>query len=309
MFNVIFLSTISKSWIWLFAIILFDLLILAIYLHKKKNKTSESAASETTKNTSSTAFQDKFEITTTSPNKSAIYLFGSFKIYNAEELEITNKFTPLLKELFLLIILNSTDKNNGISSGAIVEKLWSDMPIKNGRNNLAVNIGKLKAALGIDFQDFLTSNSGVWKFELPSDNPTIYCDYLTTLQHLNSPQKLSISEIKELIAIVYKGGLLTDQPHEWLDSYKAVISNKLIDAFHDFLNSNSDNLSPNLLIQIADSITQLDMINETAMEIKCRALVALGKHSIANETFAKFVKEYTLLYNIPFPKDFKSIIG
>ena len=102
---------------------------------------------------------------------------------------------------------------------------------------------------------------------------------------------------------------LTDQSYEWLDSYKATISNKLIDAFQDFLNSNSDNLSPTLLIQIADSITQLDMINETAMEIKCRALVALGKHSIANETFTKFVKEYTLLYNIPFQKDFKSIIG
>ncbi|MBP8850711.1 MAG: hypothetical protein KBG80_09140 [Breznakibacter sp.] len=307
MFNIVLNLSVSKAWIWLFAIVAFDLLILAIYLHKKKKKAREAAELEVLETASSTPLQEKID--TTSPTKNAIYLFGSFKIFNAEEIEITNKFTPLLKELFLLIVLNSTNKNNGISSGTIVEKLWSDMPIKNGRNNLAVNIGKLKAALGIDFQDYLTSNSGVWKFEIPNENSRIYCDYQTSLQHLNSPQKLSISEIKELMTIVNKGGLLTDQSYEWLDSYKATISNKLIDAFQDFLNSNSDNLSPTLLIQIADSITQLDMINETAMEIKCRALVALGKHSIANETFTKFVKEYTLLYNIPFQKDFKSIIG
>ena len=307
MFNIVLNLSVSKAWIWLFAIVTFDLLILAIYLHKKKKKAREAAELEVLETASSTPLQEKID--TTSPTKNAIYLFGSFKIFNAEEIEITNKFTPLLKELFLLIVLNSTNKNNGISSGTIVEKLWSDMPIKNGRNNLAVNIGKLKAALGIDFQDYLTSNSGVWKFEIPNENSRIYCDYQTSLQHLNSPQKLSISEIKELMTIVNKGGLLTDQSYEWLDSYKATISNKLIDAFQDFLNSNSDNLSPTLLIQIADSITQLDMINETAMEIKCRALVALGKHSIANETFTKFVKEYTLLYNIPFQKDFKSIIG
>ena len=306
-FNIVLNSSVSKSWIWLFAIVAFDLLILAIYLHKKKKKAREAAESDVLETASTTPLQEKLD--TTFPTKNAIYLFGSFKIFNAEEIEITNKFTPLLKELFLLIVLNSTNKNNGISSGTIVEKLWSDMPIKNGRNNLAVNIGKLKAALGIDFQDFLTSSSGVWKFEIPNGNSTIYCDYQTSLQHLNSPQKLSISEIKELMTIVNKGGLLTDQSYEWIDSYKANISNKLIDAFQDFLNSNSDNLSPNLLIQIADSITQLDMINETAMEIKCRALVALGKHSIANETFTKFVKEYTLLYNIPFQKEFKSIIG
>ena len=307
MFNIVLNLSVSKAWIWLFAIVAFDLLILAIYLHKKKKKAREAAELEVLETASSTPLQEKID--TTSPTKNAIYLFGSFKIFNAEEIEITNKFTPLLKELFLLIVLNSTNKNNGISSGTIVEKLWSDMPIKNGRNNLAVNIGKLKAALGIDFQDYLTSNSGVWKFEIPNENSRIYCDYQTSLQHLNSPQKLSISEIKELMTIVNKGGLLTDQSYEWLDSYKATISNKLIDAFQDFLNSNSDNLSPTLLIQIADSITQLDMINETAMEIKCRALIALGKHSIANETFTKFVKEYTLLYNIPFQKDFKSIIG
>ncbi len=307
MFNIVLNLSVSKAWIWLFAIVAFDLLILAIYLHKKKKKAREAAELEVLETASSTPLQEKID--TTSPTKNAIYLFGSFKIFNAEEIEITNKFTPLLKELFLLIVLNSTNKNNGISSGTIVEKLWSDMPIKNGRNNLAVNIGKLKAALGIDFQDYLTSNSGVWKFEIPNENSRIYCDYQTSLQHLNSPQKLSISEIKELMTIVNKGGLLTDQSYEWLDSYKATISNKLIDAFQDFLNSNSDNLNPTLLIQIADSITQLDMINETAMEIKCRALVALGKHSIANETFTKFVKEYTLLYNIPFQKDFKSIIG
>lgn len=309
MFNIVLNISVSKSWIWLFAIVVFDLLILAIYLHKKKKRAREATDSDALENSHITPLQEKLDTTTTSPNKNAIYLFGSFKIFNAEQIEITNKFTPLLKELFLLIVLNSTSKNNGISSGTIVEKLWSDMPIKNGRNNLAVNIGKLKAALGIDFQDYLTSNSGIWKFEIPNGNSKIYCDYQTSLQHLKSSQQPSILQIKDLVEIVNKGGLLTDLSYEWLDQYKANISNEIIDTFQDFVNQNSDNISPNLHIQIADAIMQLDSVNETAMEIKCRALVALGKHSLANETYNKFAKEYTLLYNIPFQKDFKFIIG
>jgi hypothetical protein len=37
-FNIVLNSSVSKAWIWLFAIVAFDLLILAIYLHKKKKK-------------------------------------------------------------------------------------------------------------------------------------------------------------------------------------------------------------------------------------------------------------------------------
>jgi len=44
----------------------------------------------------------------------SILFFGGFQIINRDGIDITSKFTPLLKELFLLIFLNSI-KDKGIS--------------------------------------------------------------------------------------------------------------------------------------------------------------------------------------------------
>jgi len=43
--------------------------------------------------------------------------------------------------------------------------------------------------------------------------------------------------------------------------------------------------------------------------MKCRALIVLGRHSIANETFNKFAKEYKILYGTDFEKSFNEISG
>jgi len=71
---------------------------------------------------------------------------GDFQIFNRTGSDITSKFSPLLKELFLLILLNSI-KDKGISAERIIEILWLDKDEKSARNNLAVNIVKLKTLL------------------------------------------------------------------------------------------------------------------------------------------------------------------
>jgi len=45
-----------------------------------------------------------------------IILFGGFQVFNKEKKDITNKFSPLLKELFLLILLHTFKNEKGISS-------------------------------------------------------------------------------------------------------------------------------------------------------------------------------------------------
>ena len=45
------------------------------------------------------------------------------------------------------------------------------------------------------------------------------------------------------------------------------------------------------------------------MAIKCKVLSALGKHSLAKETFESFSKEYKILYDEEFKKTFHDMIA
>ncbi|MBC7450730.1 MAG: hypothetical protein H7259_04510 [Cytophagales bacterium] len=304
----------NKAWLWLVGILVFDALILFIYLSRKK-KAAKAATITTTQilpvaevsippaTASALPAEER-----TSSHTSSILLFGTFQFYLSKEKEISGKLSPLLKELFLLILLHSAYSSRGISSNSIIEKIWPDMADKNARNNLAVNIGKLRGILGPDFHEQLINQSGSWTFEIPA-NGSLYCDYISCLRMMQSRQEYSLSDIQTLIASVNKGGLLLGLNYEWLDAFKETISNTLIDTLLAFVSLNSLNISAHLLIQIADTIMLLDMANEQAMELKCKALVSLGKHSLANDIYLKFIKEYKTLYNMDYPKDFKSIIG
>jgi hypothetical protein len=44
------------------------------------------------------------------------------------------------------------------------------------------------------------------------------------------------------------------------------------------------------------------------MLMKCKALVLLGRHSIASDTYNKFAKEYKILYDMDFEKSFTDIL-
>ncbi|MCK7532005.1 MAG: hypothetical protein MZV63_13760 [Marinilabiliales bacterium] len=77
------------------------------------------------------------------PNYQLI-LFGGFQVFNQKNEDITNKFSPLLKELFLLILLYTYKNNKGITSDQISEYLWFGKSTPSARNNRAVNIAKLK---------------------------------------------------------------------------------------------------------------------------------------------------------------------
>jgi len=49
-------------------------------------------------------------------------------------------------------------------------------------------------------------------------------------------------------------------------------------------------------------------MHEEAISIKCKALIILGKHSLAKEIFTRFIKDYRTLYDEPFDRSFTDII-
>ena len=235
----------------------------------------------------------------------SILFFGGFQVINRNGEDITKKFTPLLKELFLLIFLYSI-KDKGISVPRLTELLWFSMDAKTAKNNRAVNIAKLKHLLLEIESCSLSQETSYW--QIAFDDAIVFNDYWTCLKNMNAEKTMAKEELGQFLCLIKKGSLLGNAAYEWLDEFKLECSNQIIDNLMDYMNLDNTKSDHELMIQIADAILIFDIMHEEAIAIKCKALVALGKHSIAREIFAKFSKEYSILYDEPYKWSFTELI-
>ncbi|TZF81011.1 galactose oxidase [Pedobacter sp. BS3] len=238
--------------------------------------------------------------------RNAIYLFGGMQLFDNEGNDITRLFTPLIKELFLVILLYTIRWERGISSEKLKELLWFDKTAESARNNRSVNIAKLKSILDKMQSCQISKETGYWKIN--ADYSQLQVDYHKYLTIVKDKGKLDKHKIQQLAEITQRGSFLSNVEYEWLDSFKSEISNDVIDTYLHFANAIEVTDDPEFLVKIANYIFYFDPVNEEAMVIKCKALVCLGKHSLAKNTFESFCREYKLLYDEDFEKSFQEIL-
>ncbi len=240
-----------------------------------------------------------------SNQSNAINFFGGFQVIDRTEADITNKFTPLLKELFLIIILHSIKNDKGISSSRIIEFLWFDKSERSARNNLSVNITKLKNILSKLDGCELTHETGYWKIHLGKEIHNEYCEVEAIV---NSKDKINQQRISRLIEITNRGPFLINLGFEWLDVFKARISDRISDVLLSFAETLNVKKNAELIIDLADCLFNFDIVNEEIMILKCRAQYGQGKHSLAKNTYQNFCNEYKTLYGEDFKQSFNEII-
>jgi two-component SAPR family response regulator len=238
--------------------------------------------------------------------KNTIFLFGDLQLFTPEGNEITKYFTPLLKELFLIIALYSIKLDRGVSSEKLNEILWFDKSEKSARNNRSVNIAKLKSLLDKMGDCHLSKDTGYWKIDI--DYSKIMVDYHNYLNIVSNKSKLNKQKIIQLTHITQRGNFLSNIEYEWLDAFKSEVSNEITDSYISFANSIKIADDPEFLIKLANDVFYFDPVNEDAMIIKCKALAHIGKHSLAKQTFENFNKEYKVIYGESFSRDFNSIL-
>jgi DNA-binding SARP family transcriptional activator len=236
-----------------------------------------------------------------------IFLFGDLQMFDNQGDDITKYLTPLTKELFLIIALYTIRWGRGITSEKLKEILWFDKSAESARNNRSVNIAKLKQVLDKMDSCVISKESGHWKIKI--DPQHIDVDYQRYLDIVNDKRKLDKQKISDLARIIQRGSFLADVQYEWLDTFKAEITNEIIDTYLQYAASLNVNDDPEFLIKLANYIFYFDPVNEEAMALKCKSLISLGKHSLAKSAYDSFCKEYKLIYGECFQKDFNNVIG
>ncbi|GAB4022821.1 hypothetical protein GCM10028773_37410 [Spirosoma koreense] len=238
--------------------------------------------------------------------RSRVYLFGNFQVVDGAGADITRAFTPLLKELFLVLTLNSIGKQRGVPSEKLNEILWPDKSGRDAGNNRSVNITKLRSILEKLGPCSLSKDSGYWKITFDFD--PIYVDYERYITIISHKAVLSKQAIAELGDITGRGSFLANTEYPWLDDFKGDISNTLINTFLQFAHQMDIGQDPEFLIQITSFIFDYDPVNEEAIMLRCRALVLMGKHTLAKNAFEKFVRDYKNLYGEDYRQPFSAIL-
>ena len=234
---------------------------------------------------------------------SAIYLFGNFEVYDGTAHDVTTQFTPLLKELLILIVTHTIRTGKGIPQEKLFEILWRDKQQKDAKNNYSVNIAKLKPILESIGACHIEKVNG--KIQLVAEENAIYIDYLTFNTIVRKPA-CTPAEKQTLLKILERGSFLNEVTYSWLDDIKSEVSSLAIDWLLTHFNTHTVTDSSSI-IRIANAVFQFDQLNETALEYKCKALIAQGRYGLALETFQKFEKEYEHSYGEKPGKSFNEI--
>ncbi|HTF29916.1 MAG TPA: hypothetical protein VK625_13780 [Flavitalea sp.] len=233
-----------------------------------------------------------------------ILLFGDFIVLDKEGNDLTKAFTPLLKELFLMILVYTLRFGKGVSLDKLNENFWSGKVAHESKNNRAVNIAKLKTVLDKIGHCTIKKEGARWIFAFDSDK--VYIDFAEYLK-INAAQQEN--KLNRLLGIATKGGFLQNESYYWLDDIKSEISNKLIDSLIQAAHELNINESGETRVQIANTIFLFDELNEQALVLKCRAQISLGRHALAKITYERFVTKYREIYGQDFKLAFQDIIN
>lgn len=236
----------------------------------------------------------------------AIHLFGQFLATGKDGNDLTKAFTPLLKELFLLILTYTIRNKKGISSEALDEILWYDKSKQDAKNNRSVNIAKLKIILGRMGAAVIVKEAGFWQFQ-PSDE-NIYVDYQEFMSLKFNATAMDKGSMLNLLQLMERGAFLPQTEYNWLDDIKSEVSNKVIDRCLTYIKGANLAEEAEFIIRISNAMFHFDRLDEDALRYKCKCLILLKRHALANDTFVKFTQEYKEIYREEFPQSFNEII-
>jgi len=228
---------------------------------------------------------------------STIKLLGGFQAFDRDGNDITDSFAPILKQLFLFILLSSIKDGKKITSEKLDETLWFQMDKASASNNRSVNVRKLRILLEKIGDVALVNKRSYWFIEINED---VYCDYkdiMSLFKLAKDKGTVSREVLDKIINTAQNGVLLPNLNSDWVDDYKSEYANILIDILSKATEQTDIKTDQKLLLNIANVMLLHDNIDEEAIKIKCRALFMLGQKGLSKQYFDKFVQDYQRLLN------------
>ncbi len=233
--------------------------------------------------------------------KNKIQLFGEFKAIDNKGEDITDLFTPKVRELFLFILIYSLKSGIGVSIRDINDTLWTGISSRKVANNRSVTLNKLrKILLEIDGIE-IVSTTGYLHAKLKKP---FYCDYVNAYKLCQIPEGMSKQQLISFFEMVKPGRFLKGIHWEWLDEIRGFTGNQVIDNLLNLatIYQKDENLPE--IEKIARRILDYDDLNEEAIYLQIWALQKNNNLNLAKFNFTSFTKKYENSFGEPYTMSF-----
>lgn len=274
----------SNKWILLFTLFIIAGLLVLIAVKRVKKKKTNSVIEKPIEG-----------------NKNQILLFGEFKAIDSKGEEITDLFTPKVKELFLFTLIYTLKSGIGASIRDINDVLWEGISSRKVANNRSVTLNKLrKILLQIDGIEIISTNGYLQaKIKKP-----FYCDYVSAYKLCQIPEGLSKQQLVSFFEFVKQGRFLKGTNWPWLDEIRGFTGNQVIDNLLNLASVYQKELNLTEIEKIAQRILDYDDLNEEAIYLQVWALQKSNNTNLAKFNFSSFTKKYDSSFGEPYPMNF-----
>lgn len=276
-------------------LVLLALMLAYFKLPFRRNRKQESTASK---------IRSIDKISIQKPESNYIQLFGDFKVLDKDGNDISAQFTPKLKQLFLIILLYSQRNKNGISTRELTDILWMGHSSQSAKNSRGVTIRKLR--LIIEALDTVQINFQIDRWSMAFSG-NVYCDYVECMKLLKQEKIHDMEFNLNFYQIIKEGELFKGESYDWLDDFKGVIGNNIVDILIKFINELALETDSELILKLAERILETDPVNDQALAYKLKVLLKQNNYNLARFTFDKFCALYEELYGEKFTQKFEEL--
>lgn len=242
-------------------------------------------------------------------NSRFIALLGCFGVRDKKGEDITSAFSPRIKQLLLLLVLNSEKSAKGISADKVTELIWNDKDERSARNNRNVTVRRLRVLLEEVGNVELKSDGGFMRLEYGND---CLCDYHELHRCYKQFQKTQDGDIDpelrgRILELLLRGTLLPNTQDEWLDQFKETTSSMALDMLSHLLKGAIANANCSVAAKIAEIMLLHDPLNEEAIAAQCQMLADQGKIGLAKSAYDRFARIYLETMGEPYGVSFAEL--
>jgi two-component SAPR family response regulator len=253
------------------------------------------------RNKKETNNQDTINLST----KNLIQLFGELRAVNKDNVDVSDLFTPKVKELLVYTIFNTMRSGIGASISDVNETLWHGIDSKKVANNRAVTLNKLRKILVQFDQIEIISNGGYLQLKT---SESFFCDYIEAFKLCQIPQGMSHQQLEMFFHLVKKGRLLKGIDWVWLDEIRGFTGNQVIDNLLKLASQYKKETKLKEVEKVAQRILDYDDLNEEAIYFQIWALQKANNSHLAKFNFNSFCSKYEKNMGEPFTMSFNEFI-
>lgn len=236
----------------------------------------------------------------------AVYLLGEFAVYNKAGKDITYLFSPKIKQLFILIILN-TREGRGVVSKKISTTLWPDKEIAKTKNIRGVTINHLRNIISdIDGLE-LTFINDTYCFQI---NDNFFCDYFQitdAIQQIRAHQLMPEQFLADHFDLFSRGSLLQDVPESWLDEVKVEFEELFLELLQPGIKKIYEAGEYKRALELSRVALAIDPFNDIALKYKLKSLRRFKGVDFAKKVYEEFVADYRKSLDSEYPVHFDQI--